>query len=399
MKYGDDPASYETDVFTDLAVDAIQRRAARPKPFFLWLTYFAPHVGGPREPDDPPGLRTPVAAPRDKGVLATEPLPQPPSFNEADVSDKPAAIRNRPPLGPDTIAALTSSYRQRLESLLAVDDGVGRIVAALRRAGVLDNTLIVFTSDNGFLQGEHRVVDGKQLVYEPSIRVPLVMRGPGVPRGAHLSQLVANVDLAPTILEAAHVPPGRTEDGRSLFPLLADPGLEWGRDILIERGPGGGPSGGRMFTAVRTPRFAYAEYSTGERELYDLASDPDELQNLDGNPAYATVESELAVELAGLRDCAGLTCQLPPQLQLDAVAGPTGDCIRSVRVSGADEPHVVETDFLADGRPIGSVTAHPFEQQLAPTPAATAKVRAVAVLDDGRRLSLDLAARVCAPQA
>jgi arylsulfatase A-like enzyme len=393
VKYGNAPDDYETDVLTGLAVDAIRRRAPRPKPFFLWLTYFAPHYGGPREPDDPPGLKTPVAAPRDLGAFADEPLPQPPSFDEADVSDKPDGIRRRPLLSRETIDGLTSSYRQRLESLLAVDDGVARIVAALRRAGVLDNTLIVFTSDNGFLQGEHRVVDAKQLVYEPSVRVPLVLRGPGVPHALRLSQLAANVDLAPTILEAARVQPGRVEDGRSLFPLLADPGLEWGRDILLERGPAGSPNGQRNFTAVRTPRFVYAEYATGERELYDLATDPDELQNLDGNQAYATVESELAAELGVLRDCSGETCQAAPQLELDPIAGVTPDCVHSVRVGGFDEPHVVEADFLADGRPAGSLTAHPFELALAP---GTTTVRALAVLDDGRRLSLDLAVRACA---
>jgi arylsulfatase A-like enzyme len=399
VKYGNAPDDYQTDVLTNLAVGAIQRRAARPKPFFLWLTYFAPHYGGPREPDDPPALKTPVAGPAHKGAFATEPLPQTPSFDEADVSDKPAGIRNRPLLGADTIAALTSSYRQRLEGLLSVDDGVARIVRTLKQAGVLDDTLIVFTSDNGFMQGEHRVVDAKQLVYEPSVRVPLVMRGPGVPRGLHLSQLVANVDLAPTILDAARVPPGRVEDGRSLFRLLADPGLEWGRDILLERGPNGGPSGQRVYTAVRTPRFKYVEYMTGERELYDLSPDPDELQNLDGNPAYAAVETELATELATLRDCAGATCAQPPQLELDPVAGPAGDCVRTVRVGGVDEPHVVEVDVAADGRPLGSLTTRPFEQALAPSPAATTTLRATAVLDDGRRMTLDLAVRVCAAQA
>jgi N-acetylglucosamine-6-sulfatase len=395
VKYGNAPADYQTNVLTSLAVDAIRRRAARPKPFFLWLTYFAPHYGGPREPDDPAGLKTPVAGPDHKGALAGEPLPQPPSFDEADVSDKPAAIRNRPVLSADTIAALTSSYRQRLEALFSVDDGVAKVVAALRSAGVLDNTLVVFTSDNGFLQGEHRVVDSKEFVYEPSVRVPLVMRGPGVPHGVHLSQLVANVDLAPTILEAARVPAGRVEDGRSLFPLLADPGLEWGRDLLLERGPAGSPNGQRVYTAVRTPRFVYAEYATGERELYDLTADPDELQNLDGNPAYAAVESELAAELAALRDCAGAACQQPPHLELDPVAGPTGDCVRSVRVGGADEPHVVEAEFAADGRPLGSLTAHPLEQALTPDPAASTTLRATAVLDDGRRLTLELSVRVC----
>src|SRR5262249_4837998 len=161
--------------------------------------------------------------PRDEGVFASEPLPMPPSFDEADVSDKPAAIRSRPPLGAGQVAALTSSYRLRLESLLAVDDGVGRVVAGLPAAPALRDTMIVFTSDNGWLQGEHRIADQKLFFYEPAVRVPLVIRGPGVPRNAHLAQPVANIDLAPTIAAVAHATPGRVEDGRSLVPLFSDP--------------------------------------------------------------------------------------------------------------------------------------------------------------------------------
>ncbi len=116
---------------------------------------------------------------------------------------------------------MTENYRQRLESLLAIDEGVAAIVAALRASGELERTLIVFTSDNGFFHGEHRVPAGKVLVYEPSVRVPLVVRGPGVPRGRVDSRLVANVDLAPTVLDAADAKAGRKLDGRSLLVLLA----------------------------------------------------------------------------------------------------------------------------------------------------------------------------------
>ncbi|HKF80675.1 MAG TPA: sulfatase/phosphatase domain-containing protein [Thermoleophilaceae bacterium] len=113
----------------------------------------------------------------------------------------------------------------------------------------------MFTSDNGLFHGEHRVRNGKVLVYEPSIRVPLVLRGPGVRRGAHRRQLVTNADLAPTIRDAANARPGRLEDGRSLFPLLRDSGREWGRDLLIEGNAG--VNGG--FSALRTYRYVYVE--------------------------------------------------------------------------------------------------------------------------------------------
>ena len=207
-----------------------------------------------------------------------------PAFNEADVSDKPGFIRRRPRLSAARTAAIEENYRQELESLLAVDEGVVALVDALRVSGELDNTLIVFTSDNGFFHGEHRVPYGKVMVYEPSIRVPLIMRGPGVPAGVRRRQLVSNADLAPTLLEAAGAAPALPQDGRSLFGLLRDRDLRWGRELLIE-----GPSGFQAvaFSALRNERFLYAEHDSGERELYDLRRDPHQLVSLHLDPLYS----------------------------------------------------------------------------------------------------------------
>jgi N-acetylglucosamine-6-sulfatase len=298
---------YQTDLYARKAANIIRRRAAQPAPFFLWVAFLAPHSGGPREPDDPQGLGTPVPAPRHRNEFASEPLPRPPSFNERDVSDKPVGIRRRPLLGADRIRAIREAYQQRLESLLAVDEAVAKIVAALRESGELRNTLIVFTSDNGFFHGEHRVASGKVLLYEPSIRVPLIMRGPGIPAGLRLRQHVGNVDLAPTIVDAAAATAGRTMDGRSLLPLFGDPALRLGRDLLVERMPGDG-----NFSAIRTPRYLYAEHWNGERELYDLARDPHELQSRHDDPAYVAIQADLAARLARLRTCAGETCRTRP---------------------------------------------------------------------------------------
>ena len=156
-----------------------------------------------------------MPAPRHRNRFASEPLPAPASFNEADVSDKPTGIRNRAVIGPARINAIRENYQQRLESLLAVDEAIRDIVAALDASGEMNRTLIVFTADNGFFHGEHRVQAGKVLVYEPSVRVPLIIRGPGVPAGARRSSLVANIDLAPTILDAANARAG-TPAGRPL---------------------------------------------------------------------------------------------------------------------------------------------------------------------------------------
>src|ERR671915_1296004 len=206
VTYGSDPASYQADVYSRKAVDAIRRLAPATTPFFLSVAFLAPHSGGPRESDDPRNFATPVPAPRHRNRYGSEPLPQPASFNEADVSDKPAGIRSRPLLGAQQIANVTENYRQRLGSLLAVDEAVASMVTALRETGELDRTLIVFTADNGFFHGEHRVPSGKVLLYEPSIRVPLIIRGPGIPPGQHVTELAANVDLAPTIVAATGAP-------------------------------------------------------------------------------------------------------------------------------------------------------------------------------------------------
>jgi N-acetylglucosamine-6-sulfatase len=194
-----------------------------------------------------------------------------------------------------------------------VDEGVVRVVEGLRAAGELENTLIVFTSDNGFFHGEHRVPYGKVMVYEPAVAVPLIMRGPGVPRGARRGQLVTNADLAPTILEATGATPGRVQDGRSLFSLLRDRGLEWGRELLFE-----GPTGfdAVAFSALRNERYLYVEYDTGERELYDMKRDPAQLQSLDAEPAYAAVQARLSRRLAALQVCSGASCRERPAARL-----------------------------------------------------------------------------------
>ena len=160
---GTDPADFKQDVLTRRAVNFVDRRAPRPRPFFLWLTYTAPHGGGPDPNPNPPGDcgNTAKPAPRHANAFDSEPLPRPPNFNEADVSDKPAAIRNLPRLTASRIADIQRQYRCRLESLLSVDEGVKAIVDELRAQGELASTLLVFTSDNGFFHGEHRIPERK----------------------------------------------------------------------------------------------------------------------------------------------------------------------------------------------------------------------------------------------
>jgi N-acetylglucosamine-6-sulfatase len=303
VHYGAKPTDFKQDVLTGKAVDFVDRRATKPKPFFLWLTYTAPHAGGPNPNPNPPFncKDTAKPAPRDAHAFDSEPLPTPPNLNEQDVSDKPAAIQGRPLLTPAQIKDIQRQYRCRLESLLSVDAGVKQIVDALRANGVLGRTLLVFTSDNGFFHGEHRIPKGKMHIYEESIRVPLAMRGPGVPQGETVSDLAINADLAPTIADVAHAKPGLTMDGTSLIPVAQLPGSEAGRELLVEE-----PS----FEAIRTQRYMYAEHNTGEQELYDLQNDPYELQSRHADPAYAGVKAVLANRLHKLETCAGASCRV-----------------------------------------------------------------------------------------
>lgn len=294
----EDPALYQTDVYARKAVNYINRKAPGEAPFFLSVAPLAPHTEGGWAASN--GNRNPRPAPRHRGTFADATLPRPASFNELDVSDKPAHIRALPLLDATAIAGITKTYRSRLESLLAVDEAVKSIVDALAARGELSRTLFVFTSDNGWLQGEHRIPSGKIHPYEESIRVPLILRGPGVPAGATSSVLAGNIDLAATVLAAAQATPGITIDGRS---LLTPPNRS---ALLVETGPRSG--GARWYAAIRTARFVYVEHSTGERELYDLSVDPSQLRSRHADSAYAQIRAALADELHRLQACAGQTC-------------------------------------------------------------------------------------------
>lgn len=293
------PRGYQTHVLTDRATSAIRREADEDEPFFLELAFAAPHHELER--------RRPLSARRDRGAFATEPLPMPASFAEADVTDKPAPVAGDPPLDSAEIDAITRRYRAAITSLLAVDRSVARVVRALRANDELDDTVIVFTSDNGYFYGEHRVASGKVFPYEPSIRVPLVVRGPGVRAGATADALVANVDLAPTILELACARPLRPMDGRSLTGNLGHPRRPGSDRAVLLEAFGAARSG--PYQGVRTERYVYIEYANGGREVYDLVADPDQLQNRHGQPETRAVEARLADRLAELRGCAGAGCR------------------------------------------------------------------------------------------
>jgi N-acetylglucosamine-6-sulfatase len=296
--------AYQTDVLADTAVRSIRRAASLRKPFMLWFTPSAPH-----DPATP--------APRDAGKAESEAVPQPPSFNESDMADKPSFVRSLPTLKATQITKLESRYRRRLATLIAVDDAVAKIVEAVSATGQLAKTVIFFTSDNGWMSGQHRIASGKRVPYEESIRVPLVVRGPGFARGVKRDAPVANVDLAPTIVALARAPAGVRSDGCSLVPLARRSDRHWRRDLLFENltTNGLGGEGDKIkalpeYVAIRTGQFMWVEYANGERELYDLKADPYELANKAADPALAGVRAQLSKRLARLRKGTAPACQL-----------------------------------------------------------------------------------------
>jgi arylsulfatase A-like enzyme len=291
---------YSTDYYADRAVTQIDAAALTEQPLLMVLNTDAPHNPAP-------------PATRHKQSNVTVPAPRP-NFNETDVSDKPSYIAS---VAQATTTNITTRRRARLRSLLSVDDLVGRVVAELDANSMLDDTYIVFTSDNGFMMGEHRLANGKRVAYEESIHLPLIIRGPGIAEGAINDALLANTDLAGTFAEWAGITPGVVQDGRSLTPILTDPRLYDDRGIAlhVDGGPAATSASGQAYanptaTGVRTLEWKYLRYETGERELYYLTEDPYELSSLHNDPVYDEVEAYLDGLTTQLSTCAGATCQI-----------------------------------------------------------------------------------------
>jgi arylsulfatase A-like enzyme len=300
VSYGQRSRDYLTDVLARKVEDLLRRSGGAP--FFLYLTPYAPH-----HPATP--------APRHDRLFAGARVPRTPSFNEADVSDKPAP---RSALAASEIEDIDALYRSRLRSMRAVDEMIGTLVQILESSGRLRDTYIFFTSDNGFHMGQHRLRPQKATPYEEDVRVPLVVRGPGVPSGKTLSgYLAGNVDLAPTLAELAGVETPHFVDGRSLAPLLRGerPAAgTWRQAFLLEQYSDEGliapspRSSQPVFVGVRTLRYKYVEYWTGVREIYDLDSDPYELGNL-GSAAPPDLVAQLSPVVRSLSTCVGAACR------------------------------------------------------------------------------------------
>jgi arylsulfatase A-like enzyme len=326
VAYGSGPDDYLADVLSRQAEKFLLAAAEDKRPFFMFLNPFQPH-----EPA--------VPAPRHARLFEGLAAPRTESFNEADVLDKPPHIRYDPQLTSQQVQDLDDLYVRRVQSMQAVDELIAQLFAMLESTGQLANTYVLFTSDNGFHLGQHRMWAGKGTPYDEDINVPFVIRGPGIPAGAQLEGfLTGNVDVAPTLADLAGVRPPPTAEGRSLVPLFALPtseNLDWRQAYLLEYYPGNQseaaagklaslrPQSGILepgdlddrtalvptaaYRGLRTDQYLYVEYVDGFRELYDLDQDPFELQNI-VDRSDPELLATLSAWLEDLSTCTGSSC-------------------------------------------------------------------------------------------
>lgn len=329
------PCFYETDRFNTIAWEELTQTSPE-QPFYLQMDYTAPH-GDFRRPAGP------EPATRHYNTFAGAPYPHDRSegFNEGNVNDKPRFIREAPYLSLQEIHTYRVYYQKALESLRSIDEGVKTIVDTLGGLQRLRNTYIIFTSDNGFFYGEHRLTGGKFIAYEPATHLPLLIRGPGIKPGTATGELAANIDIAPTVLELAGVKADKSIDGRSLVPYMRDSALRSRRPILFEsfvetndveangeptaqravkelkRRPANRKDGAgasivappKDYEGVRLGPYKYIEWPDGEKELYDITKDPNELNNVVRVPNLSPIRAFLHAQLVRLETCVGRTCQ------------------------------------------------------------------------------------------
>ena len=352
VNYGSTPHSYLTDVLSRLGSTFVSRSgdtARLPasgssasgsggprKPFVLEIATFAPHSPY-------------VFAPRDARRFRTVQAPRTPAFDQSDTVGNPRWLK-QPPLTDEEIHKIDSAFRWRARSVQAIDRMIGRIQKEVADAGLADNTYFVFSSDNGYHMGEHRLGPGKMTAFDTDIRIPLVIEGPGIRPGMKISALAENIDLAPTFEQMAGAVPPASIDGRSLIPLLEGrTPPAWRHAVLVEHhgpdlnvndpdfpepGSGDPPS----YSAMRLDDAVYVEYVDGEREYYDIAPDPDELRNIYGELSAAR-HATLHAQLHALEQCHGrASCHVADRLGSAPALIPRRDRARTKLARGRPAP-------------------------------------------------------------
>lgn len=316
--------NYLTDLVTRRVVSEIRRNGRKGRPFFMQIDYQAPH-------GDSAPPRGPTPPTRYAGTASRTRLPRNPAFNERDLSDKPRAVQLAAgrPLTRGPVRRITAYYRRYVETLRGVDDGVGAILRTLRRTGQLDNTYVFYLTDHGLFFGEHRFSDAKFLPYEPSSRVGMAVRGPGIPSRTRVDEVVGNIDVPATVLRVAGTESAHPLDGRPMDRFWLDPEAVTSRPFQIsltgfrgaeqrlENADGATVSAKApavSYRGFRVGPYKYIRYWNGEEELYALDRDPYELRNRIADPRFAAVAGYMRDNLAWVYDCAGATCraELPP---------------------------------------------------------------------------------------
>lgn len=296
---------YQTDVLAAKTVAFIEQTS---EPFFAVLAPFSPHSPW-------------VAAEKYQGSMSDLVIRRSPSFNEADVSDK---WNEYPALTPATVELLDERVKLRIEMMRSVEDALDRVLTALESRGFTGRTYVFFTSDNGYLNGEHRIALGKGVPYREATEVPLIVSGPGIPPGSKSRRLVANHDLAPTFGDLAAAPIPSFVDGRSAVPVLTDERHPWRRRVLLEHWS---RSKGLLWNGLRSADGVQIKWIGGPWESYDYTTDPNEMTSLDDG------EDPILQQLAACsgRECRRLErrrigsviamCRLRPETQLLQVRG------------------------------------------------------------------------------
>ncbi|MGH9876321.1 MAG: sulfatase-like hydrolase/transferase [Nitrososphaerales archaeon] len=359
VNYGskENATNYQTDVLAKRTVQAInETEAFDGQPFFAYINPLATHQDASNKPclvnngqqvTAPVFIKPPAPAPRHNETTAHLNFLDfvPLSFNETEVSDKTPHVRYKP-INATHFACFDRLWHSRMESLMAVDDMIGNVTTLLEANGELDNTILIFTSDNGYQLGEHRLYE-KERWYEESIRVPIYMRIPGV-EPQTIGRLVVNNDLVPTFLELAGASADITIDGRSLMPLISDSAIPWRNATLIDV---------HWYSAIRTEDYVYVSINWGGKELYDLNTDPYQMNNLAYLPPWNSSVADLEAWKNELKACAGIVCQIaedktielpvpdttPPDTSIDSLVDGDGNSLPVL------DGQVVTTDSISLG--------------------------------------------------
>jgi arylsulfatase A-like enzyme len=299
LRAGNQPSDYLTDVLAAKAVDFVKQSAGQP--FAIEVATFSPHA--PYTP-----------APRDANAFPELRAPRTPAFNAAADAAAPQWLRTHPALTDADIAGIDRDFRKRAQSVQAVDKMIGELEEAVASIGEANNTYFVFSSDNGYHMGEHRMMPGKMTAFDTDIHVPLIVTGPGIAPGRVVQEIADNIDLNPTFTEIGGAATAANVDGRSLVPLLHGQSVaEWRKAALVEHHghltdasdpdfPGKRGGNPPSYEAIRGATWVYVEYDGGEKEYYDRTTDPDELHN-----TYASLpedqKASLHTMLSGLQNC------------------------------------------------------------------------------------------------